>query len=141
MFHVKHYHQATRGLGLPLANIFMASIPKMKPPIWANHATPPAPWENAIWTKNQTVRSSMAGTSMVVMNRKDKDERLNLGPREEYQIGAQDAGDGPARADHRHRGGRVEGILHEARGNPGQKIEENEPHMARRVFHIVPEYP
>ena len=66
---------------------------------------------------------------------------MHIGAGIHEQIRAEHAGDGAARANHRHLGGRVSTGLDQRCGGAATKVDQQIPEAAQQILDIVPENP
>src|ERR1700693_3769357 len=68
-------------------------------------------------------------------NKEREEEGKDARPGEIEDVGSQQAGDGPARPQHRDRRVRRDEDLQQATGDPGREIDDQEFQLAELVFH------
>src|SRR5204863_8724566 len=119
--------------------------PRTKPPTWAQDATPGsrAPLERPLSSciANHTPSRTQAGTVTIQKKMDDPDKAMYIGAGIHDQIRAEHAGDGAARANHRHLRGRVGAGLDQRCGGAATKVDQQIPEAAQQILDIVPENP
>ena len=126
----------------------MRIIPAPKPPRCAHQAVPPLPTDSAAKLPTPLIRFSAnqipimsgagttAGTSRM-MGEKD----AHQGARKEQQVGAEDGGDGPAGADHRHEVAGVDPDVSGGGGVSADEVEDGESPTPQAILDARAEHP